>query len=177
MKVWVGYLFALTCLSASAQVSSSVPADIAEKLDAHHLYLDAKLDKSKDHPFAYSDFREAAAHFGDSCTLYIAPCVYWVDDPNTPEVVTGQNGREPFGIVIRAKKLHFWLLSEARCKELWAISPCLISGVIHSLSRISQWAITAMSTSTIPGNLPSLARNAAMPSLKPMWAMYMVSSW
>ena len=32
MKVWVGYLFALTCLSASAQVSSSVPADIAEKM-------------------------------------------------------------------------------------------------------------------------------------------------
>ena len=80
MRAVVGYLFALTCLSASAQVSSSVPADIAEKLDAKHLYLDAKLDKSENHPFAYSDFREAASHFADNCTLYIAPNVYWVDD-------------------------------------------------------------------------------------------------
>ena len=112
MRAVVGYLFALTCLSASAQVSTSVPADIAEKLDAHHLYLDARLDKSENHPYAYSGFREAAAHFGDSCTLYIAPNVYWVDDPDHPEVVTGQNGREPFGIVIRAKKLHFIGLSD-----------------------------------------------------------------
>lgn len=99
----IGYLFALTFLSVNAQVSTSVPHAIAEKLDAHHLYLDARLDKTAFHPFAYSDFREAAAQFGDSCTLYIAPGVYWVDDPDHPEVVTGQDGREPFGMVIRAK--------------------------------------------------------------------------
>ena len=107
----IGYLFALTFLSVNAQVSTSVPHAIAEKLDAHHLYLDARLDKTAFHPFAYSDFREAAAQFGDSCTLYIAPGVYWVDDPDHPEVVTGQDGREPFGMVIRAKKLHFIGLS------------------------------------------------------------------
>ena len=105
----IGYLFALTCLSVNAQVSTSVPPDIAGKLDAHHLYLDARLDKHI--PFTYSDFREAAAHLGDSCTLYIAPGVYWVDNPDTPKVVVGENGREPFGIVIRAKKLHFIGLS------------------------------------------------------------------
>ena len=69
MRAAVGYLLALIWFSAYAQVSTSVPADIAEKLDAHHLYLDAKLDKSVNHPFAYSDFREAVSHFGDSCTL------------------------------------------------------------------------------------------------------------
>ena len=139
MKVWVGYLFALTCLSASAQVSSSVPADIAEKLDAHHLYLDAKLDKSKDHPFAYSDFREAAAHFGDSCTLYIAPCVYWVDDPNTPEVVTGQNGREPFGIVIRAKKLHFIGLSSDARQTVLASQRGQMQGAVGNFTMFDFW--------------------------------------
>ena len=53
----IGYLFALTFLSVNAQVSTSVPHAIAEKLDAHHLYLDARLDKTAFHPFAYSDFR------------------------------------------------------------------------------------------------------------------------
>ena len=55
----------------------------------------------------YNNFREAMRHIGDSATLYIVPNVYWVDNPDSPAVVKGQNGREPFGITIRAKKLHF----------------------------------------------------------------------
>ena len=139
MRAVVGYLFALTCLSASAQVSSSVPADIVEKLDAHHLYLDARLDKSENHPYAYSGFREAAAHFGDSCTLYIAPNVYWVDDPDHPEVVTGQNGREPFGIVIRAKKLHFIGLSDDARQTILASQRGQMQGAVGNFTMFDFW--------------------------------------
>ena len=133
----IGYLFALTCLSVNAQVSTSVPPDIAGKLDAHHLYLDARLDKHI--PFAYSDFREAAAHLGDSCTLYIAPGVYWVDNPDTPEVVVGENGREPFGIVIRAKKLHFIGLSSDASHTVLALQRGQMQGAVGNFTMFDFW--------------------------------------
>ena len=159
MRAWVGYLFALTCLSASAQVSSSVPADIAEKLDAQHLYLDARLDKSEDHPFAYSDIHEAAAHFGDSCTLYIAPSVYWVDDPNTPEVVTGQNGREPFGIVIRAKKLHFIGLSSDARQTVLASQRGQMQGAVGNFTMFDFWCDSLTVENLTMGNFCNVDLN------------------
>ena len=133
----IGYLFALTCLSVNAQVSTSVPPDIADKLDAYHLYLDARLDK--DIPFAYSDFREAAAHMGDSCTLYIAPGVYWVDDPDTPKVVVGENGHEPFGFVIRAKKLHFIGLSSDASHTVFASQRGQMQGAVGNFTMFDFW--------------------------------------
>ncbi len=84
------------------------------QLDADHLLLDGNLSDAEvaERPFTYNDFKEAARHFGDSTTLYIAPDVYWIDNPDSPEVVTGKNGREPFGMTIKAKKLHFIGLSQ-----------------------------------------------------------------
>lgn len=140
MRAWVGCLFALTCLSVTAQMPASVPADIAAKLDAHHLYLDARLDKAVNHPYVYSDFREAASHLGgDSCTLYIAPGVYWVDDPDHPEVVTGQNGREPLGIVIRTKKLHFIGLSSDARQTVLASQRGQMQGAVGNFTMFDFW--------------------------------------
>jgi hypothetical protein len=83
-------------------------------LDKHHLLLDGSLthDEAQAQPFVFNDFREAVAHLSDTTTLYICPWVYWVDNPDVPEMVKGENGREPFGIVIRAKKLNFIGLAE-----------------------------------------------------------------
>jgi len=77
------------------------------KLDARHLLLDGSLTaaQAKASPYVFNDFREAMAHFQDTTTLYIRPWVYWVDNPDVPEVVKGKDGREPFGMVIRGKKL------------------------------------------------------------------------
>lgn len=82
-------------------------------LDARHLLLDGSLTpaEASSRPFTYTTFQEAAAHFGDSCTLYIKPWVYWIDNPDTPAVVTGKNGREPFGLVVTARQLRLVGLS------------------------------------------------------------------
>jgi hypothetical protein len=146
----IGYLFALTFLSVNAQVSTSVPPAIADKLDAHHLYLDARLDKNTS--FAYSDFREAVAHLGDSCTLYIAPGVYWVDDPDTPEVVIGENGREPFGMVIRAKKLHFIGLSSDAGHTVLASQRGQMQGAVGNFTMFDFWCDTLTVENLTMGN-------------------------
>ena len=77
------------------------------RLDSQHLLLDGSLSDAEaaKRPFVFNDFKEAVRHLGDTCTLYIAPYVYWVDNPDSPAVVVGKNGREPFGMVIKAKRL------------------------------------------------------------------------
>ncbi|MBR1932288.1 MAG: hypothetical protein IJ841_01205 [Prevotella sp.] len=78
-------------------------------LDARHLLLDGSLTDAEAarSPYVFNDFRKAARCFADTTTLYVRPWVYWVDDPDSPAVVRGIDGREPFGMVIKAKKLHF----------------------------------------------------------------------
>lgn len=90
-------VLAALCLRAAAQ-----PA-----LDAHHLLLDGSLSDAEvaARQHTYNTFQEAARHFSDSTTLYIAPYVYWIDNPDTPAVVVG-NGGGPFGMVVRAPKLR-----------------------------------------------------------------------
>ena len=77
------------------------------ELDSTHLLIDGSLrdEEAAARPFVYNRLQDAVAHLSDTTTLYFAPYVYWVDNPDSPAVVTGKNGREPFGMVIRAKKL------------------------------------------------------------------------
>ncbi len=62
--------------------------------------------------YVYNSIRDAVAHLvdgteNDPMRVLFAPGVYWADDPDTPAVVTGKYGREPFGMVIRCENLHF----------------------------------------------------------------------
>lgn len=80
---------------------------------AKAFFVDSRLsdDFCRSHPFTFNTFNDAAAALTDGTadnpmTVYIAPGVYWVDDPDDPAVRTGENGREPFGLVIRCNTLH-----------------------------------------------------------------------
>lgn len=87
---------------------------LQSSLTPHKILIDATLTNAEvaQRPHVYNDFREAMRHIEDSATVYIAPHVYWIDDPDTPKVAVGKDGREPFGMTIRAKKLHFIGLSD-----------------------------------------------------------------
>ena len=78
---------------------------LAQKLDSLHIMIDA--ESSFQSPFVYHSFEDAATHFRDGITVFINPGVYWIDDPDDATVRVGKNGREPFGLVIRCKNLHF----------------------------------------------------------------------
>ena len=109
------------------------------KLDRHHLLLDAQLDGKTKSPYAFSDFNEAVGHLGDSCTLYIAPGVYWVDDPDYPETVTGNNGREPFGCVIHARYLHFVGLDADAKNVVLASQRGQMQGAVGNFTMLDIW--------------------------------------
>ena len=106
-------LFLRLCVLLPFLVCSDIVVATDFSLNATHLLLDGSLADAEvaQRPYVYNNFREAVCHITDSATLYIAPYVYWIDNPDSPKVVTGKDGREPFGMVIHAKKLHFIGLS------------------------------------------------------------------
>ena len=88
-------------------------------LDARHFLLDATLPDStvRQSPYLFNDFKDAVAHLENGTprepmVLYIAPYVYWVDNPDNPDVVVGKNGREPFGMTIKCDNLQLVGLSD-----------------------------------------------------------------
>ena len=76
-------------------------------LDSRHLLIDGSLtdEEAAARPFTFNSFQEAVRYLGDTCTMYLAPYVYWVDNPDSPVVAVGRDGREPFGMVIKARRL------------------------------------------------------------------------
>ena len=112
---------------------------MAQSLDSHHLLLDSQLDDAEKSPYAFKDFKEAVAHFTDETTLYVKPGVYWVDDPDTPEVLTGKDGKEPFGIVIRAKKLYFIGLDKDARNTVFASQRGQMQGAVGNFTMFDFW--------------------------------------
>ena len=81
-------------------------------LNEHSILVNGHINGGQEMPpYVFSTFQDAMHHVqqvtdGQTIRVYLAPYVYWVDNPDTPEVVEGKNGREPFGMTIRYKKLH-----------------------------------------------------------------------
>lgn len=82
-------------------------------LGPHALFIDGSLTdgEAAAHPYAFNSFRKAAEHFTDGTPtepmrVYLAPWVYWIDDPDTPAVAATPDGSEPKGMVIKCQNLH-----------------------------------------------------------------------
>lgn len=77
------------------------------------IYIDGTLsdEVAEKYPYVYNDFVEAAAAFTDGTEeepmkVYIAPYVYWIDDPDDEEIRTASGGDTPYGLVIKCNNLH-----------------------------------------------------------------------
>ncbi|MEI6946448.1 hypothetical protein V9K67_04540 [Paraflavisolibacter sp. H34] len=62
--------------------------------------------------FVYNSVIEAAAHLTHGTeaapmTLYLAPWVYWIDNPDDPAVRVPKEGSTPYGLEIACEWLHF----------------------------------------------------------------------
>ena len=112
---------------------------MAQSLDEHHLLLDSRREEPGRSPYAFRTLQEAVSHFSDETTLYVAPGVYWVDDPDTPRVVSGRDGREPFGMVIKAKKLHFIGLGKDPAHTVFASQRGQMQGAVGNFTMFDFW--------------------------------------
>ena len=77
------------------------------------IYVDGTLsDEIADrYDYVYNDFKEAAAAVKDGTEeepmqVYIAPYVYWIDDPDDEEIRVATSGDIPYGLIIKCNNLH-----------------------------------------------------------------------
>ncbi|MCW0481880.1 hypothetical protein [Gaoshiqia sediminis] len=83
-------------------------------------FIDGQLsdEEAASYPFVFNSINEAAKHLTNGTeaspmVLYIAPWVYWIDDPDDPEVRVPQEGSStPFGLEIDCQWLKFYGLSD-----------------------------------------------------------------
>ena len=109
----------------------------AQRLDTLHLMIDAKAQDNT--PFTYRTFQEAATHFVDGTIVYIRPGVYWIDDPDDPTVKVGQNGREPFGMVVRCPRLALVGMGENPHDVVLASQRGQMQGAIGNFTMFDFW--------------------------------------
>ena len=83
------------------------------ELGPHSFYVDGSLSDAEaaESPYVFNDFREAAAALTDGTPddpmrVYIAPWVYWIDDPDDPEIRRNPDGGTPIGLTIRCESLQ-----------------------------------------------------------------------
>ena len=116
MNKWI--LLSVLLMIGSRQVFAGGTAD---KLNERCLLVDGSLTDAEvaSNPFVFNSFHEAIRHLkpGTSAqkrmTILIRPGVYWIDDPDDPEVRKPQNGDHvPIGMHIRCPWLHLVGLGE-----------------------------------------------------------------
>ena len=124
------------------------------KLDTTHLLIDGNLSDAEaaSRPHVYNDFRKAMSHLGDSATVYIAPHVYWIDNPDSPKVAVGKDGREPFGMTVRAKKLRLIGLSDNATNVVLASQRGQTQGAVGNFTMFDFHVDTLMVENLTMGN-------------------------
>jgi len=88
-------------------------------------FIDGQLSNEEvaKYPYVFNSVNEAAQHLTDGTeaspmVLYLAPYVYWIDDPDDPEIRRQKKDADafpfsgPYGLVIRCEWLRFYGLSE-----------------------------------------------------------------
>ncbi|RVT76674.1 hypothetical protein EOD40_09240 [Flavobacterium sufflavum] len=83
-------------------------------------FIDRQLSNTQiaKNPYVFNSINEASKHLTDGTetapmTLYIAPNVYWIDNPDDPEIRKPQdNGNLPYGLIIKCEWLRFYGLTD-----------------------------------------------------------------
>jgi hypothetical protein len=89
-------------------------------LGPNSFFIDGQLPvaETAKYKYVFNSVNEAAKHLtdgteGSPMTLYIAPYVYWIDDPDDPAIrVSPIAGAAPFGLEIKCEWLKFFGLSD-----------------------------------------------------------------
>jgi hypothetical protein len=87
-------------------------------LGSNAFFVDGQLSHeiTQQYPFVYNNINEAVKHLSQGTEetpvmLYLAPWVYWIDNPDDPAIRTGKDGGVPYGLEIACEWLHFYGLS------------------------------------------------------------------
>lgn len=101
-------------------------------------------EEVKANPYVFNSFNEASTHLtagseDEPMRVYIAPYVYWIDDPDDPEIKRGKNGREPFGLVVKCPYLHLIGLNPNPRNTVLASQRGQTQGAVGNFTMFDFW--------------------------------------
>lgn len=113
-------LFFICCLSLSSFAGDYITYQQKTiPLSPLSFFIDARLsdEEAARQPFVFNNINEALKHITDGTeenpmTLYIAPYVYWIDDPDDAQIRKPEEGGIPYGIKVKCNWLKFYGLTE-----------------------------------------------------------------
>lgn len=88
-------------------------------LGAKAFFIDGQLsdETAAKYPYVFNSVNEAVKYLtpgteSSPMVLYIAPYVYWIDDPDDPTERLPQEGATPYGLIINCEWLRFYGLTD-----------------------------------------------------------------
>lgn len=144
-----------------------------------NIIVDGSPDRDKG-KWVFPSFNEAMLHITDGSpdrpmNVYVAPWVYWIDDPDDPEVKKGVDGREPFGIIIKCQHLHITGLGSDPRETVLAAARGQTQGAVGNFTMIDFWGDGLEVRNLTMGNFcnvdldypyrPELSRQRRMPTI------------
>ncbi len=129
-------------------------------LDVHTIFLDYRLDDHQiaDNPYAFNNIQNAAAVLTSGTAdkpmlLLTAPGVYWVDDPDDPEIrVPAPGGYFPTGLTIMCDHLYFYGLNSDPDNVVYACNRGQTQGASGNFTMFSVNGIGLKSENVTFGN-------------------------
>jgi hypothetical protein len=116
------------------------------KLGSKTFLLDGALSDAEAarSPYVFNTFQSAAVALTDGTeeepmTVYIAPYVYWIDDPDDPAIRVGKDGREPFGMIVRCQYLHLIGLDNDAENVVLASNRGQTQGAVGNFTMFDFW--------------------------------------
>jgi len=128
-------------------------------LDENTIFLDYRLDSEqiKDNPYAFNNIQAAAKALKHGTPqkpmlLLTAPGVYWVDDPDDPEIRRGAQGLPPFGMTIACDYLYFYGLNSTADNIVFAVNRGQTQGASGNFTMFSIQGVGLRSENVTFGN-------------------------
>lgn len=133
----------MAIISLALQFNSTAKAQDAVSFGGKEFNLSANtilLDREDlyGNPKAIKDPLEAFRkinEIGTEATLLVAPSVYWLDDPDDPEIKIGK-GREPFGVEIKCNNLKIIGLANNPEDVVFAVNRGQTQGAVGNFTMI-----------------------------------------
>lgn len=104
-------------------------------------FIDGSLPDNiaRTYPYVYTSMNEAVNHLTpgsakEPMTLYFAPWVYWIDNPDDPEIRRPQQGGTPYGLIVRCPGLSLKGLTDDASKVILACNRGQTMGAIGNFT-------------------------------------------
>ena len=104
-------------------------------------FVDGRLSDADaaNYPFVFNNLNEALKQLKEGSesspmTLYIAPYVYWIDDPDDPAVREPVTGAVPYGQVVKCNWLKFYGLTDDPVNVVLAGRRCQTQGAVGNFT-------------------------------------------